>query len=162
MILDKSAARDGVNLRKLQISGRFMYGAKMWFVAVFLVSFLSLSQADTPANCTFEEVAGNWIFYIGQGGNTNKLKCDDFKVVRELGIQLFFPDLAVDQAGNVGFWTMIYNQGFEVQINGSKYFAFSKYTKSGKEAVSYCDQTMNGWAHDAVNSQVNWSCYYGS
>lgn len=133
----------------------------MWFVAVLLLSSLSVSQADTPANCTFEEVAGNWIFYIGQGGNTNKLQCDEFKVVRELGIQLLFPDMAVDQAGNVGFWTMIYNQGFEVQINGSKYFAFSKYTKSGKEAVSYCDQTMNGWSHDAANSQVNWACYYG-
>lgn len=134
----------------------------MLYVAVFLFGFLSFSKSDTPANCTFEEVAGNWIFYIGEGGHTNTLKCDDqFKVVREYGVRLMFPDIAVDQAGLVGFWTMIYNQGFEVHINGTKFFAFSKYEKSKAKVVSYCDQTLNGWCHDALYSQRNWACYYG-
>lgn len=135
---------------------------QLTFVVVVLLSFFSVLKCDTPANCSFEDVAGNWIFYIGEGGNTNRLKCEDkFEAVRELGIRLLFPDLAVDQEGNLGFWTMIYNQGFEVKINGSKYFAFSKYEKSGKKVVSYCDQTLNGWSHDAANSQINWACYYG-
>lgn len=135
-----------------------------------LVSFLFLQlflcsdvRADTPANCTYEDVRGTWLFSIGKGGNDNTINCSlDFQVVSKLKVQLLFPDVAVDSDGNVGFWTMIYNQGFEVQINGSKYFAFSAYKKSGKEVTSYCDKTLNGWSHEAaVLKPSNWACYKG-
>jgi hypothetical protein len=59
-------------------------------------------------------------------------------------VSLLFPDVAVDDQGNFGsifvwlfsplvysshhshsgFWTMIYDQGFEVQINGRKVCVF--------------------------------------
>ena len=131
-------------------------------VCVFLLSSCILVNADTPANCTYEEITGTWLFSIGEGGHDNTIDCSEFKAVSELQVQLLFPDVAVDNDGNVGFWTLIYNQGFEVQINGKVYFAFSAYEKSGEKVVSYCDRTLNGWSHDIAEYKPgNWACYSG-
>lgn len=48
-------------------------------------------------------------------------------------------------------------QGFEIQINGRKYFAFSMFKQSGKNITSYCNETLPGWAHD--DSDRDWACY---
>ena len=50
-------------------------------------------------------------------------------------------------------------QGFEVVIDGRKYFAFSKFEGTGQNATSYCDETMSGWTHDILGRNGN--CYYG-
>ena len=113
-------------------------------LCVFLLSSCISVNADNPANCTYEEIRGTWLFSIGEGGHDNTINCSEFRSASELQVQLLFPDVAVDSEGNVGVWTLIYNQGFEVQINGKVYFAFSAYEKSGQKVVSYCDRTLNG------------------
>ena len=119
-------------------------------------------DADTPANCTYEEIRGSWLFSVGEGGHDNTIDCSSFKPVSELQVSLLFPDVAVDSEGNVGFWTLIYNQGFEVNINGVVYFAFSAYEKSGKKVTSFCDKTLNGWSHAAKGYHAgDWACYSG-
>ena len=132
---------------------------------VFVISFLVLFETvigDTPANCTYDEIQGSWVFYAGLSRYDNTLKCDKaFKLAREFHFQLLFPDIVVDDEGNRGFWTMIYNQGFEVVVDGRKYFAFSKYSKSGAKVTSFCNQTMPGWSHDAQVVSKNWGCFYG-
>lgn len=77
-------------------------------------------------------------------------------------VRLDFPNIATDFEGNVGFWTIIYNQGFEVVINNRKYFAFSLYKQSGTNVTSYCDHTFWGWAHEAGVNPRDWSCYVGT
>ena len=137
----------------------------MWQFGVFLSALLLASVpgalADTPANCTYEEMSGAWTFYIGSGGHDNKLDCSGtFEVARKVKVSLKYPDVATDDQGNTGFWTIIYNQGFEVVIDKRKYFAFSNYTKISRTvAISHCSSTLNGWSHNVDES--DWACYYG-
>ncbi|XP_076073322.1 dipeptidyl peptidase 1-like isoform X2 [Mytilus galloprovincialis] len=126
---------------------------------LFLLSITAFVNGDTPANCTYEDLRGEWVFKVGAGGNDRTLKCDSFAMTTTLKVKLYFPDYAVDQFGNKGFWTLIYNQGFEVVIAGRKYFAFSMFKKDGKNITSMCDQTFPGWSHDTFDR--DWSCFSG-
>ncbi len=134
---------------------------KMWRYVILLLScLLSSAVADTPANCTYESVRGTWTFYVGPGGSDNTLDCTSFDSMRTVTVTLDFPDKVTDSAGNTGLWTMIYNQGFEVVVNGMKFFAFSNYTMVTKSVtISHCDSTLNGWSHKVDGS--DWACYYG-
>lgn len=49
--------------------------------------------------------------------------------VSKIQLQLLRPNVAVDQYGNKGHWTLIYNQGFEITVNQRVYFAFSSYAQ---------------------------------
>jgi cathepsin C len=57
---------------------------------------------------------------------------------------------------------MIYDEGFEVRVDGLSFFAFSRFDitkdKSGKtHNMSKCGDTHRGWYRDAHRSQ--WGCY---
>ena len=84
------------------------------------------------------------------------------KVKSALLVQLDFPNLAIDEEGNIGFWTIIYNQGFEVVINNRKYFAYSYFTQNGTDVTSFCFHTFWGWAHATGVNPSDWSCFIGA
>lgn len=118
------------------------------------------SGADTPANCTYEEIRGDWVFYIGKSSQDKNIDCSKLTTYQyKFRVTLEYPDVAIDEFGNTGFWTLIYNQGFEVVVHGRKFFAFSNYTGTSENATSYCDQTLPGWTHDVLGH--DWACYYG-
>lgn len=67
---------------------------------------------DLATNCTYEETVGSWTLYVGPSNFTSKIKCNKaIEPVQEINVQLSFPNVAIDDDGNTGTWTMIYNQG---------------------------------------------------
>ena len=134
--------------------------SSLMLAVVLLTGGLGMVLADTPANCTYSDVLGTWIFYLGPTGYNNTVDCSkSFDVKMTLRVELLYPDVAQDEFGNQGFWTLIYNQGFEVVVGTRKYFAFSNYTMDNKTEINHCSSTLNGWSHDLMSR--NWACYYG-
>ncbi|XP_037068459.1 LOW QUALITY PROTEIN: dipeptidyl peptidase 1-like [Pollicipes pollicipes] len=131
---------------------------------IVLVTGLALvtpSLADTPANCSFEDIRGSWTFYEGLPMGDSAIHCPTHNAFdKKFTVLLEYPDSAEDQYGNVGTWTIIYNQGFEVRLMGRVYFAFSDYNKNGDGSVdSLCHRTKTGWSHDFMTH--NWACFRG-
>lgn len=136
------------------------------FVLSAILVAADFAVADTPGNCTYEEIKGTWIFSVGKVYRTyeelkkNEGDCSRFQVVKKASFQLRYPDLVTDEYGNDGFWTMIYNQGFEVVIANRKYFSFSRFEGTMENPISYCNETMPGLTHDILQRQ--WACYRGA
>ncbi|KAK7073934.1 hypothetical protein SK128_007954, partial [Halocaridina rubra] len=125
---------------------------------VVLLVCVALSWADTPAHCLYEDIRGTWTFYETERNGDNTIDCDNLgATVYTKNFTLDFPDTATDELGNTGTWTMIYNQGFEININERSYFAFSYYEGNWIQSTSYCDQTFTGWSRDETIR--NWSCF---
>ena len=54
----------------------------MTFVQVLAVALLQISlvAGDIPANCSFADIAGEWVFHVGQDGHDNTLNCTNFGI----------------------------------------------------------------------------------
>ncbi|XP_007900501.1 dipeptidyl peptidase 1 [Callorhinchus milii] len=134
-------------------------------VSALLLSVLSLfavnaALADTPANCSYEALPGTWIFQVGHQGQGKDINCNNMGTpVKSVSVHLRKLDVAEDEFGNSGTFTLIYNQGFEVILGDYKWFAFFKYKKVGENVTSYCDETLPGWVHDGLGR--NWACFVG-
>lgn len=122
-------------------------------------------RADTPANCMIEDIYGDWKFHLGKPQKT--LNCteawDDDDIEKTISFSLEAPNNAVLVEENIyGWFTLIYNQGFQVFTGMHSYFAFFKwwghlpYLQKGDNNWD-CSKTMAGWAH-AVNGQ-EWRCF---
>uniref|UniRef100_A0A646QFX1 Dipeptidyl peptidase 1 n=1 Tax=Hemiscolopendra marginata TaxID=943146 RepID=A0A646QFX1_9MYRI len=129
-------------------------------LSVFLFLCPSKILGDTPANCTYDDIQGRWIFYETERSQSSSEDCSKMgPVVYQVKLNLLYPNVALDEFGNKGYWTIIYNQGFEVVVNERKYFAFSLYKQQGQNVTSICDQTFPGWSHDVLVR--NWACFNG-
>mmetsp|Transcript_55093 Transcript_55093/g.103293 ORF Transcript_55093/g.103293 Transcript_55093/m.103293 type:complete len:562 (+) Transcript_55093:106-1791(+) len=145
------------------------------------LSLSGLAIADLPVHCLHHEIVGNWKFSLGRLSNQRsscghqRPDAQDFqprrelfgKVDRELIIALKDPNVAEASDHLPGTWTMIYDEGFEVEIGNHNFFAFSNFTfgnaadvKRPRSNMSHCDQTMVGWYRSSDRSQFG--CYYAS
>ncbi|XP_054160663.1 dipeptidyl peptidase 1-like [Oppia nitens] len=129
-------------------------------VTLALVCVAHSVLADTPANCTYEDIRGVWTLSESDRSAEKTEKCEGtIRAVHQVKVELQYPNVAVDEFGNKGTWTIIYNQGFEVVVNNRRYFAFSDYKQEGSRVTSICHETKPGWSHDVLGH--NWACFTG-
>jgi len=152
---------------------------------VFL-SVALVADADLPVHCPHHTIKGSWEFTMSKGNQDKSLMCNQkpkessmcfygscytnkvlgepkFKKDMKWKVSLTDPNVAIatDQNGkkHKGSWTVVYDEGFEVNVKDRKFFAFSKFAK-GK---SHCKETWPGWHRDAKNPDKQaWGCYTGS
>jgi cathepsin C len=161
-----------------------------------IMLLLRTAVADLPVHCVRHEVVGEWKFVLG-ALQSKRTSCGhrrpDLEEVqptrelveteaatndaRQLMVTLQNPNVAMTSRDSQGSWTMIYDEGFEVNVGGLNFFAFSNFTfeeaqpdqlqrltgqkpEGGKHNVSHCGDTMVGWYQN--KDRTKFGCYYGS
>lgn len=148
----------------------------LWqLVAVLPLLSLPSVYCDLPVHCLRHQIVGEWSFRLG-GLSKERSSCghqrpdveegqptglDSTQSAELKSVSLYEPNIAKTSKDRTGFFTMIYDEGFEVQIEGLTFFAFSRYdlkvVDGVKKNVSHCGETMRGWYRDASRSM--WGCY---
>lgn len=159
------------------------------FFLLLLAVLSRKSLCDLPVHCLSRDFVGTWTFFLGFPANDSWISCghqhpdkntdhvsavfkEDFRVFSQEKLELRFPSTVFREgfAENSGFWTSIYDEGFEVRLAGREFFAFSKYEYVGTRVPqdqddeqsagyrSFCNETFLGWYYE--ENQRNWGCFY--
>lgn len=160
------------------------------YIFLYLICSSNVIKCDLPVHCLSNSVEGVWLLHMSNNDNDNTLKCghdhpdknlDHLKTeIESISIEKFQiliklekPNMIFSLNDNkqIGTWTMIYDEGFELNFSDNVFFAFSKYsqlnnfkaTNSDTEDTpgykSLCDKTFLGWYRNKNNK--NWGCYWG-
>jgi len=62
------------------------------FLLLIALNFLEsrFSLADTPANCTYEDIIGTWHFFEGPRGQNSQIDCDKFALDQGRSYNMIF------------------------------------------------------------------------
>jgi cathepsin C len=154
-----------------------------WVVLAVLLDLMARQVlADLPVHCLYNQIKGDWVFHMSSAGSDKGVKCSqassnfgsgdfglgepNYDVQTKYTVKLLEPNrvLATTASGEEveGTWTMMYDEGFEVRVDGRKFFAFSYYHHANGNTNSVCHMTFPGWYHDTGNPDgKNWGCYHG-
>lgn len=122
---------------------------------------MSEGKSDKSLSCA-KVTGGKQMCFYGSCYENKVIGDPDFKQDMKWKISLADPNVAVatDEQGHKhkGTWTTVYDEGFEVDVKGRKFFAFSHFANGG----SQCDKTHPGWHRDSENPDAAlWGCYSG-
>jgi len=151
---------------------------------VVLSALFGLAAADLPVHCLKSQVEGDWDFTMsplssqrsscghqrpdieeGEPARSMMMSLSAGKPNTVERVSLHSPNVAKTKGGKQGTWTMVYDEGFEVNIGGLNFLAFSNFTfetdpiTKKKHNVSHCGDTLVGWYRNAERTQFG--CYYG-
>lgn len=144
----------------------------LWITVTALVQ---LATADLPVHCLRHQLLGRWHFFLGPA-QKERSSCGHARpdvaeqqpplsllqntTLRE--VELLDPDVAHSEQQR-GRWTMIYDEAFEVKVDGLSFLAFSRFelqpTADGLRNVSHCGETQLGWYRNEPGTA--WGCFYG-
>lgn len=137
-------------------------------------SLTSEVAADIPVHCLRHQVEGEWEFTLGPASaersscghehpdNQNREPPAEMVTGPTTTMKVTLEDAnrARTDTDQMGTFTMIYDEGFEVNVDGRSFFAFSRFDLDDQgRNVTNCDETLTGWYHDADGG--NYGCYYG-
>merc|ERR1711997_24572 len=136
---------------------------KMYRVIALLSVFSSQISADAPVNCPVSASWGDWEFRLGERSNSPQSLLrgivDENGDYTNLGEETGKPyrfsfelyNKVTDlETGATGVITSIYNQGFQFEIYGQKWFVYY-YFKTNEDTGNTefsCEKTSVGWAVD--------------
>jgi cathepsin C len=131
-------------------------------------ALLGVVLADLPVHCLRSDVAGDWVFRLGALSAT-RTSCGherpdvESKEPRDLlegspvHKQVTLTTSNTVRGDGEGTWTMIYDEGFEVRVDGMVFFAFSYFDLDGTQNTTHCDRTLRGWYREGDR----YGCYQG-
>jgi len=149
---------------------------KLWQIALLLAVFPTV-YGDLPIHCLRHQLEGEWEFSLG-GLSKQRTSCGhmrpDVEDTQPQGVDksestkkitLSEPNIAKSATDSKGTFTMVYDEGFEMNIDNHVFFAFNKFDLAGKgnsnqtenAKRSHCGETARGWYRDASRSM--WGCY---
>jgi len=124
--------------------------------ASLLLPLAALAGADLPVDCRFDDVLGTWTVRESARTAGPSEPCDELgEAVYQYNLTFSYPNQVIDEIGNVGTWTLVYNQGIEVRINQRSYWGHFLVTSTGKNYS--CSALATGWSSDATVR--HWSCF---
>lgn len=146
--------------------------AVTWFLLLHVGA-----NGDLPVHCVRHQVEGDWDFFLGPS-STHRSSCghqspdaEDMQppvILSQISeiktVYLRGPNRARTERDSTGQWTMIYDEGFEVNVDGMSFFAFSRFdlheADGIKNNVSRCGETQLGWYHNL--ERTRWGCFHAT
>lgn len=156
------------------------------------------AQGDLPVHCVRHQIVGEWRFSLSPLGDhrtscghrrpdieeaqperaivDSAISAAQLKpanvsadpIVTQMFVALKDPSHAATGQDTRGTWTMVYDEGFEVNIAGLNFFAFSNFTfdvnpsdpLKKKHNTTHCEETMVGWYQNM--DRTKFGCFYGT
>ena len=148
----------------------------VFLAALFLSVQFPTLKADLPVHCLKHQIVGSWNLFLTSSltkDPSEKLSCghtspdhqstsylamiDEFESSITLSLKLGQDDTVKEESSShsssLDFWTMIYDEGFEIRHNNVRYFTFSEYVKTEAGYKSRCSSTLVGWYHNYITHE---------